>query len=549
MYKIGNCIKAIRWRGKNMKYSKLQNGSDIRGIAVVVENEKVNLGEKEAVLIGIGFGKWLKKKGFEKGLVAIGRDSRITGENLSEKISLGIEAEGFETLNTGLSSTPAMFMSTKFEEFNCVGSVMVTASHLPYNRNGFKFFIGDGGLDKQDIKDILIYGEESEEKALEMLKNQSKSYIANKRLDLNAEITLMDRYSQFLGDIIKNDVNAENYDKPLNGLKIVVDAGNGAGGFYAKKVLEPLGADISCSQFLEPDGMFPNHVPNPEDKKAMASISEKVMESKADLGLIFDTDVDRAGAVDRLGREISRNGIIAMAAALISAKYKGSTVVTDSITSNQLTDFLEHHLGLKHKRFKRGYKNVINEAKRLNEEGIDCHLAIETSGHGAVKENFFLDDGAYLATKIVIAAAKLKKKNLGIEEMIKDLKMPVEEKEIRLKLHSDNFGEIGDKILADLEQWAGMKPCARRNEQGDIVAVPDGGCNLCHCGMSVVKPNYEGVRINFDKENGNGWCLVRKSLHDPILPINIESEEKGGVEKIWEKIKPFLSYYKELDLS
>ena len=106
----------------------------------------------------------------------------------------------------------------------------------------------------------------------------------------------------------------------------------------------------------------------------------------------------------------NRNAIVALAAALIADSHPGSTVVTDSVTSRGLTSFLEVSLGLKHLRFKRGYKNVINKSIELNAQGIESYLAIETSGHAAYKENFFLDDGAYLATKIVIAAAKCKKK-------------------------------------------------------------------------------------------------------------------------------------------
>ncbi|MGZ7144785.1 phosphomannomutase/phosphoglucomutase, partial [Streptococcus pyogenes] len=83
-------------------------------------------------------------------------------------------------------------------------------------------------------------------------------------------------------------------DKPLAGMKIIVDAGNGAGGFFADSVLEVLGADTSGSQFLEPDGSFPNHIPNPDNKEAMASIQSAVLEHKADMGIIFDTDVDRS---------------------------------------------------------------------------------------------------------------------------------------------------------------------------------------------------------------------------------------------------------------
>lgn len=113
----------------------------------------------------------------------------------------------------------------------------------------------------------------------------------------------MKDYAARLRRTIQEGVQAPDYDHPLAGLHIVVDAGNGAGGFYAWDVLEPLGADISGSQFLEPDGMFPNHIPNPENETAMASICQAVKASGADLGVIFDTDVDRGAAVDSQGRK------------------------------------------------------------------------------------------------------------------------------------------------------------------------------------------------------------------------------------------------------
>lgn len=111
--------------------------------------------------------------------------------------------------------------------------------------------------------------------------------------------------------------------QPLKGFHIVVDAGNGAGGFYAGEVLEPLGADISGSQFLDPDGRFPHHIPNPENEEAMASVSAAVVRAKADLGVIFDTDVDRAGCVDAEGREINRNRLVALAAAIALEDHPG----------------------------------------------------------------------------------------------------------------------------------------------------------------------------------------------------------------------------------
>ena len=253
----------------------------------------------------------------------------------------------------------------------------------------------------------------------------------------------------------------------------------------------------------------------------MAAISSRVLETKADFGIIFDTDVDRSSAVDGYGREIARNGIVAMAAALIAEDYPGTTVVTDSITSTQLTDFIENKLGLIHLRFKRGYKNVINKALDLNAEGTDSQLAIETSGHAALKENYFLDDGAYLATKIVIKAARLKMEGLDISSVIEDLRDPLEELEIRIPIRGEDFGEYGDKVLEDLK--AKVAETSR---------------------LSLEEPNYEGVRINFPE----GWCLLRKSLHDPIMPMNIAADKAGGAEIIKGWMREFLADYNRLDM-
>ena len=242
----------------------------------------------------------------------------------------------------------------------------------------------------------------------------------------------------------------------------------------------------------------------------------------AERNLDFDTYVDRSAAVDGKGREIARNGIVAMAAALTAEEHQGTTVVTDSITSRQLTEFIEKELGLKHLRFKRGYKNVINKAKELNEEGTDCQLAIETSGHAAFKENYFLDDGAYLATKIVIKAARLAKEGKTLDSVIDNLETPADEKEIRIPITCSDFGPYGDKVLAELKTFV------EESEE-----------------LSLEEPNYEGVRINFP----DGWCLLRKSLHDPILPMNMASDKAGGCDAIKTVMGSFLKKYDELDLS
>ncbi len=492
-----------------MDYKKLQNGSDIRGVALEgIEGQHVNLTEQVCRDIGRGFALWLKNKtGKAEGIrVAVGRDSRLSGETLCNWICDAMVQQGLLVTNFGMASTPAMFMSTVTEGFLFDGSVMITASHLPFNRNGFKFFTAQGGLEKGDIKEILTYAEGTEVTGLPAGSLESGAF--------------MDTYAAILADKIRA---ATGEEKPLEGFRIVVDAGNGAGGFYADKVLKPLGANTDGSRYLDPDGSFPNHIPNPEDKEAMESITEAVRETGADLGIIFDTDVDRAGAVLSDGSELNRNRIIAMLAAILLREHPGTTIVTDSITSTGLANFIEGKGGVHH-RFKRGYRNVINESIRLNSLGQDSQLAIETSGHGAFKENYFLDDGAYIVTKLLIELARGKKEGYTLESLIADLQEPAESKEFRMNILLDDFKAYGQQVIDELTAYVAKQP-----------------------GWSLAPNNFEGVRVNLDEAHGNGWFLLRLSLHDPLLPLNIESNDIGGVKIIAKELAAFVANYDKLD--
>ena len=491
-----------------MDYKKLQNGSDIRGVALEgIEGQHVNLTEQACKDIGRGFAIWLTNKAGKNNLrVAVGRDSRLSGPTLCDWICTAMVEQGLNVTNFGMASTPAMFMSTVTEGFEFDGSVMITASHLPFNRNGFKFFTSEGGLEKADIKEILSYAEGNEKTGLPVGALNSAEF--------------MDTYAKILADKIRT---AAGCDKPLDGFRIVVDAGNGAGGFYADKVLKPLGANTDGSRYLDPDGSFPNHIPNPEDKDAMKSIIEAVKETNADLGIIFDTDVDRAGAVLSDCSELNRNRIIAMLSAILLREHPGTTIVTDSITSTGLAKFINEKGGIHH-RFKRGYKNVINESIRLNNQGQDSQLAIETSGHGAFKENYFLDDGAYIVTKLLIELARAKKEGYTLESLIADLEEPAESVEFRMNILVDDFKTYGQDVIDRLTEYAAKQP-----------------------GWSLADSNYEGVRVNLDEAHGNGWFLLRLSLHDPLLPLNIESNTLGGAKKIATELAAFLTVYDKLD--
>lgn len=495
-------------------YKQFKSGTDIRGVASEgVEGQPVNLTDDVVARMADGFVLWLSKKvskAPETLTISIGRDSRISGPHIVSICSERFKRCGATVLDCSLASTPSMFMTTV--DLGCDGALQITASHHPFNRNGLKFFTREGGLEGSDIEEILEYAQNGESPAENSCGKIRK-------------VDYMTDYAKGLCKKIKEEVNAEDYDHPLKGFKIVVDAGNGAGGFYADKVLSVLGADTTGSRYLEPDGMFPNHIPNPEDATAMASICEAVKEANADLGVIFDTDVDRGGAVDNKGNEINRNRLVAVAAAIALEGNEGGTVVTDSITSSGLKEFIENTLGGQHYRYRRGYKNVIDKALELNAQGINCPLAIETSGHAAMKENYFLDDGAYLCTKIIIKAAQMRKEGKELDELTAELKEPVESKEVRFKILESDFRACGEKIINDLTAYA-----------------------MAQNGWNVANDNREGIRVSFDKDNGDGWFLLRLSVHDPIMPLNIESDSVGGVDIIYNKLNEFLKTTNGLEL-
>ncbi len=490
------------------RYFKLQNGSDVRGVALDgVEGEPVTLTEDVACTIGYAFSQWLAKQAGQDGLtVAVGHDSRLSADAIKTAVFHGLEKGGCAVFDCGLASTPAMFMSTVFDNHGYDGSIMLTASHLPFNRNGLKFFTREGGLGKKEIKEILTLATETGDIEVADLSNTTR-------------VSLMADYASHLVQIIRDGAGSE---RPLEGLNIVVDAGNGAGGFFVGDVLEPLGADTTGSQFLDPDGSFPNHIPNPEDKDAMAAIIASVTTNHADFGIIFDTDVDRAGAVDKNGKPINRNRFIALMSTIVLGEHPGSTIVTDSVTSTGLKWWIEEKLGGTHHRFQRGYKNVINEAIRLNESGAPTFLALETSGHGALKENYFLDDGAYQIAKILIKIAQLKSAGQGtVDELIADLPEPAEAIEFRPKILVEEFAAYADGVLDAFTTYVTQEP-----------------------GWSLTPRNYEGVHVTCE----GGWILVRKSLHDPQMPINIESDNPGGVAPLAEKVRAFLSRFEGLSV-
>ncbi|MDN6195324.1 MAG: phosphomannomutase/phosphoglucomutase [Atopostipes suicloacalis] len=501
---------------KKEDFMQLANGSDIRGIAMEGLDYAVNLNKETVSSIGEGFLKWLDKNISPKEKqykIAIGYDGRLTGEEIKKTLT-GIFVEaGVNVIDVGIATTPSLFMATQYRDYNADAGIEITASHLPKEYNGLKFFTSNAGLDSKAIHFIL-----------ENAYRTSGSYSLEEKPGEVVKRDLIKDYSADLREKIIAGLPKEKRTKtPLKGRHILVDAGNGSAGFFVKEILEKLGADTKGSQFLESDGHFPNHIPNPDDKDAMESLRKAVLDYQADIGIIFDTDADRAAVMDGNGRSINRNNLIALAAAIALEDAEEGMIVTNSPVSNHAINFIKDKGG-QVEPYISGYKNVIDRSIALNQEGIYSPLAIETSGHAAFKENYFLDDGSYLIAKILIADAKAQLKGKSVFDLIDGLKEPVETEEIRYVIDRENYSEYGLAIIDDLEEYG------RKNTDFDF--VPE---------------NKEGVRFNVSGQYGEGWFLLRMSLHEPKLVLQMENDEEGSIEILKQTLLPFFEKYENIN--
>lgn len=485
--------------------TRLLSGAVIRAREELLTNE---LNEK----LGYSFALWLARRQNttpDTLAISVGRDSRPSSARLAHTVIDGLTAADADVLDCGMATTPAMQMSMEMGEVRANGAIMITASARESGMNGFKFFTPDGAIAPEEAAQIL---------------NMALSTEVPHRLV--KPLPLMDAYRDRLRKLVMEYMDVD-VALPLLGLHVVIDASEGAAGFYAE-FLESLGASTEGSINLEPTGLFTDHLPNPESPEALKALSSAVCENEADLGILFDADGDRVAIVDQNGRAINRNRLIALIAAILLEDEKNLTFVTDSVTSSGLTRFITEWGGT-HYRYRRGHKNVIEEAKRLAAEGFQVPVAIETSGHAAMADNYFIDDGVYLATKIVCEAMWRKRDGLTLASLIDELQEPKESVEVRLPIIQEDYKRAAGYVIEAVLSHTLTNPECR--------LAPD---------------NREGVRILFSLDGGvdNAWFMLRLSVHDPVMPVNAESDVKGGLKHILNQLYAVLDKdNEELDLT
>jgi phosphomannomutase len=439
---------------------------------------------------------------------------------------------------------------------------MVTASHLPRDRNGFKLFSADApsGFSKAQIQSLGALAESlvqdwfshCDTYAMATVGNLPSALRSSDDFSTTRHVDWMPVYANSLKEAIlqktskpasaSSSTTSVDKRRPLQGLKVILNPGNGAGGFF-QEVLNEMGADVSASMHIDPDGDFPNGIPNPEDLTMLQQTIAACQTAQADLGIMLDTDADRCGfVVPRIStasagqanssvsyEPLNRNRLIALLGVVFAREKPGCAVVTDSVTSEGLSAFLQEKLGLKHERFIKGYANVIDRARELTESGVmNAELAIETSGHCAMRENGYLDDGTYTAVQVVSllarerAAANVDSAS-GLLDLISDLEELDEVSELRMSAKDGSLETMRhtfDHCVLQIEE------CCRSSEH---ITTND---------WRLDTDNLEGIRVRLDHGQ---FFMLRKSLHDPIISLQIEARSKDEARK--RMVQPILNQF------
>ena len=424
---------------------------DIRGLA-----EKDFDGEF-AFLLGKVHGTNISRNGGQR--VTVGRDCRATSDAYAEAVIAGLASTGLHVYDIGVCPTPLLYFSLFHLDVD--GGIEVTASHNPSEYNGFKLCLGKETLYGEQIQAIRTKMEEN--------KFQEKS---GGRVE---HYEIIPPYQEhLLGDVPK-------LARPL---KVVIDAGSGVGGPVAPPIFRRLGCavwEIACT----PDGRFPIHHPDPTVPENLEMLIDKVREEKADLGIAYDGDADRIGAVDEKGNILWGDELLVLFSRDVLQRNPDAVIISEVKCSQRLYDDIAKNRG-KAIMWKAGHsllKAKMKETKAL--------LAGEMSGHMFFKERYFgYDDAIYASLRLLEILAK---SGRPLSTLLADLPKSVSTPEIRLDCADDKKFIIAERA----------KEYFRKHYE--IIDV-------------------DGVRVRFPE----GWGLIRASNTQPALVLRFEaaSEEK-----------------------
>lgn len=428
---------------------------DIRGVA------GKELTTDFSRLLGQAFGAELAQQRGRK--VVIGRDSRHSSPELSRALSEGLASTGAQVIDLGEVPTPLVYFGT--HALHADASIVVTASHNPAEYNGFKMMLK--GLPVSDetlwsLRDRMVSGTLAMGSGERLSKDVTPSYLAR----------------------VQDDVHLT---QPL---KVVVDGGDGIAGPVAVSLFRSLGCEV-IPLFCEPDGNFPNRVPDPSQPQNLEALVQKVLDERADLGLAFDGDGDRIALIDNDGRYHWPDKLLMLLASDILVRHPGADVIYDVKCSRHLPSYILS-LGGRPQMCRSGHSRM---KAKMHETGAE--LGGEFSGHLFIKDRWYgFDDGLYGAARLLEILAEDVR---SVAEVMHDLPSGVATPEYPVPF--DDMAQA--RKVMDLLQAQAQFP-----------------------GSEVIE--LDGLRVEYT----DGWGLVRQSNTMPALSLRFEADNEAALERI-----------------
>jgi phosphomannomutase/phosphoglucomutase len=437
---------------------------DIRGIA------NIDLTDDNVYKIALGYATYINQFGYKE--VLVGRDVRLSSERIRDALVAGLLDAGCQVIDLGIIPTPVFYFSAFYYDKNA--GLMITGSHNPKEFNGFKI-----GLNK-----TTIYGKEIQ-KLREII--EEEKFVKGK-----GELSYLNPIPDYLS-YLKSKVKFQNT------LKVVFDPGNGTGGYLLEELLKDYPIEPAFIN-LEPDGSFPNHLPDPTIPEYMKDVISLVNELDASLGIGYDGDCDRIGAVDDKGKIVFGDQLLALYASEIVQKYPKAKIVFDVKCSQGLIEYL-NKINATPIMWKTGHSLIKNKMK---EEG--ALLAGEMSGHMFFADDYFgYDDAIYASLRLLKIIADSGKK---LSELLADIPKYYFTPEIRI----DCPDEEKFRVVEEVKKYFKGKY--------EIIDI-------------------DGVRVIFP----DGWGLLRASNTQPVLVLRFEGKNEKALNKIKELFLTILNKY------
>ena len=402
-------------------------------------------------------------------VMTVGRDCRLSSEEYQKAIIEGLRAAGTDVIDIGLCATPMLYYSIRHLKTD--GGVMVTGSHNPPEFNGFKICVGPDTIHGGDIQKLRIIMETG-------------------------------RYASGAGAMKRRDI-AEQYREYLfnhvtiqKGLNVVVDGGNGVGGFFAIPLLERFGCAVT-PLYCDMDGRFPNHFPDPTVEENLTELIRLVKENKSDMGIAYDGDADRIGVITDSGEIVRGDILLLLFSRAILKENPGATIIGEVKCSQTLYDDIAHNGG-RGIMWKAGHSLIKGKMK---EEG--ALLAGEMSGHVFFADRYFgYDDAIYASARLLEILSQTGQK---LSKLLSDVPRTFSTPEIRVDCSDDIKFQVVEKVRDRFAQ------------DYDVIDI-------------------DGVRVQFD----DGWGLVRASNTQPVLVLRFESKTEEGLTAIQSQVEGVL---------